>query len=57
VSIIGEQIPLDISSRAETPTGDMARKDGTIDVASNIAYRRLAVCLIRVCSRLLTIVN
>jgi hypothetical protein len=57
VSIIGEQSPLDISSRAETPTGDMARKDGTIDVASNIAYRRLAVCLIRVCSRLLTIVN
>ena len=40
---MGEQIPLDSSLRADEPARDDARNDGTIEVAPDIAYRRLAI--------------
>src|SRR3954462_10293126 len=38
-----EQIKLDVTARADDPAADAARDDGTMEVASDVAYRRLAI--------------
>src|SRR3954467_7279443 len=37
------QIDLDASARADDPARDEARDDGTLEIASDLAYRRLAI--------------
>ncbi len=38
-----QQIPLDASARADDPQADDARDDGTHEVTSDVAYKRLAI--------------
>jgi glyoxylase-like metal-dependent hydrolase (beta-lactamase superfamily II) len=38
-----QQIPLDPSARADDPLRDSGRGDGTLEIASDLAYRRLAI--------------
>src|SRR5215217_1633972 len=40
---MSEQIPLDPRARADNPTADAARDDGTRQVLPDLAYRRLAI--------------
>jgi glyoxylase-like metal-dependent hydrolase (beta-lactamase superfamily II) len=37
------QVDLDASARADDPARDGARDDGTLEIASDVAYRRLAI--------------
>jgi hypothetical protein len=37
------QVDLDASARADDPARDASRDDGTLEIASDLAYRRLAI--------------